>query len=79
MSKKKYKNFEEALKRLEEISTLLDSASISLDDSIKFYEEGVEITKFCYDKIHNAELKITELKKSLNDSVSTFDKIKTVE
>lgn len=36
-------NFEEAMKRLEEIVRILESGQISLDDSMKLYEEGVAL------------------------------------
>lgn len=36
-------NFEEAMKRLEEIVRILESGQVSLDDSMKLYEEGVAL------------------------------------
>jgi len=72
MSKKKEQKFEQLLLRLEEISTLLESDDIGLEDSIKLYEEGIELSRKCYDILENAELKVTELKKQLE---SEFDKL----
>ena len=60
MGKKKLK-FEDALKRLEEISELLESDETSLDEMIALYEEGTKLAKYCYDEIKNAELKIEKL------------------
>ncbi len=37
-------NFEEAIKRLEEIVKKLEAGEVSLDDSIKLYEEGLELS-----------------------------------
>lgn len=54
-------NFESALLRLEEITKLLEEPSISLDDSVKLYEEGVLLSDFCTKELKNAELKIIEL------------------
>ncbi len=65
MAKKK-NTFEDSLKRLQEISELLDNEEIGLEDSIKLYEEGIKLTKECYGKLSEAELKVTELKKELN-------------
>lgn len=69
MSKKK-KSFEESLKRLQEISELLEGNDVSLEDSIKLYEEGIKLSKECYSTLENAELKIeklnVELEKELN-------------
>ncbi len=36
-------NFEEAMRRLEEIVRILENGQASLDDSIKLYEEGVAL------------------------------------
>jgi exodeoxyribonuclease VII small subunit len=68
MTKKKTKdNFEENLERLEEISNLLESEEIGLDDSIELFEEGIRLSKACISKLKNAELKITELKGELSE------------
>ncbi|GBD91006.1 exodeoxyribonuclease 7 small subunit [bacterium BMS3Abin04] len=72
MSKKKEQKFEQLLLRLEEISTLLESDDIGLEDSVKLYEEGIELSRKCYSILANAELKVTELKKQLD---SEFDKL----
>ena len=56
--KKKYKNFEEAIARLEEITELLESGNVSLEDSLKLYSESLEISDFCYKKLTEAEKKI---------------------
>jgi exodeoxyribonuclease VII small subunit len=69
---KKNKNFEESLNRLQEISELLDSEDVSLEDSIKLYEEGIRLSKECYSILDKAELKVKtlndELEKELNKS-----------
>jgi exodeoxyribonuclease VII small subunit len=60
--KKKYKDFESAIARLEEITGQLESGEIKLEESIALYTEGVEIAEFCNKKISEAEKKITMLK-----------------
>jgi exodeoxyribonuclease VII small subunit len=57
-TKKKYKDFEAALARLEELTELLESGEKSLEESISFYTEGLEIAKFCSDRLSEAEKKI---------------------
>ena len=49
------------MKRLEEITSLLESGNLSLDDSIKLYEEGAKLSVFCDKKLKEAQLKITQL------------------
>ena len=68
MTKKKSKNsFEENITRLEEISKLLESEEVGLDDAIVLFEEGIKISKSSITALKKAELKITELKKELSD------------
>ncbi len=64
---KKKNNFENDLKRLEQISNLLESNEIGLDDAIALFEEGIKLSKICINKLNDAELKITELKKELSE------------
>ncbi|MCH7770565.1 MAG: exodeoxyribonuclease VII small subunit [Bacteroidetes bacterium] len=68
MGKKKIKNnFEENLSRLEEISNLLESKEIGLDDAILLFEEGIKLSKTCITNLKKAELKISKLKSELSD------------
>jgi len=65
--KKQNNNFEKDLARLEEISSLLDSENIGLEESIALYEEGIKLSKTCLTTLKKAELKITELKKDMSE------------
>lgn len=51
--------YEKAMSRLEEIVSLLEKNDVSLDDSIKLFEEGTRLTAFCSEKLKNAKAKIT--------------------
>ncbi len=53
--------YETALKRLEEIAEKLDSGSLSLDESLKLFEESTKLTIFCNSCLEKAKLKITKL------------------
>lgn len=55
--------FEEALDKLAEINEKLESDEISLDESIKLFKEGLELSKLCQKKLDDAKLEIekTEL------------------
>lgn len=53
--------FEEALSQLEATVKALESGECSLDDSIKLYEKGMNLSKFCYEKINKAKLVIENL------------------
>ncbi len=47
--------FEELLKELDEIVKQLESGELSLDESIKKYERGIELSKLCKDKLMSAK------------------------
>lgn len=56
--------FEDALKRLEKIVADLESGDLSLDDSLKRYEEGVKLSQFCSKKLETARRKVEILVKA---------------
>ncbi len=60
----KVKDFESALKSLEEIVTKLESGDLTLDKSLELFEEGVGISRFCNSKLAEAERKVEILLKS---------------
>ena len=50
--------FEKALSRLETIVTELETGELSLDDSLKIFEEGVKLSKTCLKMLDEAERKV---------------------
>ena len=67
MAKKtKRPTFEEALEQLEEITRALESGGLTLDDSIKAYENGMELKKVCQEMLSHAEKKLEYLEKKEN-------------
>ena len=54
-------NFEEAIKELEKITTELEKGELSLDESVKKFEEGMKLSKKCNSIIEDAERKINIL------------------
>ncbi|MEX0723143.1 MAG: exodeoxyribonuclease VII small subunit [Gracilimonas sp.] len=61
MAEKERLSFEEALKKLESIVGKLEDEDITLEDSVKLYEEGVKISKFCTEILEQAELRIEQV------------------
>ncbi|MBE6766015.1 MAG: exodeoxyribonuclease VII small subunit [Ruminococcaceae bacterium] len=55
------KTFEENIKRLEEIVRILEEGKCSLDESLKLFEEGIELSKKCNITLDDAKQKITLL------------------
>ena len=60
-------SFEKALSELESIVEKLEEGDLSLSDSLSKYQEGVKLTKFCYDKLDSAEEKIELIKKEAGE------------
>ena len=55
--------FEHSLTRLEEIVRKLESANLSLDDAMKLFEEGVQLSRDCQKQLEQAEGKVEILLK----------------
>ena len=59
--------YEDAFNRLQKITELLENGNVTLDDSIKYYEQGILLKNFCEKKLKDAEMKIKNvLDKSKN-------------
>ena len=58
------KTFEKALERLEEIVKMMEEGDMTLDDSLKAFEGGINLSRFCAKKLDDAERKVEMLMKS---------------
>lgn len=58
---KKDMKFEEALNKLAEINEKLSTDDVSLEESVKLFKEGVEITKLCQKKLDDAKQEIEQI------------------
>jgi exodeoxyribonuclease VII small subunit len=56
--------FEEALKKLEKIVDDLEKGDLSLDEALKKYQEGIELSRQCSQRLENAKKKIDVLAKN---------------
>ena len=50
--------FEQAIKRLSEITKKIENGELTLDESVKLYEEGIKLTGACEKMLEEAELKL---------------------
>jgi len=50
--------FEEALQKLEAIVKRLEDGNLSLEESLKAFEEGIRLSRFCSKKLDEAEKKV---------------------
>lgn len=60
MARKKEK-FEEALQKLETIVTQIEEGDLPLEETLKAFEEGVRLARFCAGKLDEAERKVEKL------------------
>lgn len=56
-------DFEKRLGRLEEIVSKMEEGELSLDDSLKLFEEGVKLSRECNSHLEQAEQKVKLLLK----------------
>ena len=54
-------NFEDAMKELEAIVDNMEHGEFSLEESIKQFEHGVNLTKKCQEALREAEQKVSQL------------------
>lgn len=66
-------NFEDAIKKLEEIANRLEKNDLDLDESVTIFEEGMKLSKKCSEILENAEKRITILINDGNDNLTEED------
>lgn len=54
-------SFEKKLNRLEEIVHKMEAGEMSLEDSLKLFEEGVKLSRECNKELTDAEQKVKKL------------------
>ncbi len=68
MNEKK-KNFETSLNDLEKIVRKLEDGDLSLEESLKLFEDGVKLSRECQERLSNAERRIEVLLKDANGEI----------
>ena len=58
MARKKPVQFESALDELESIVEVLEQGELSLEDSLKAFEQGIKLTRECQHALKDAEQKV---------------------
>ena len=67
---KEDKSFEEMMQDLEQIAKELESGNLSLDESVKKFEEGIELSKECSNILESSEKKISILVKNSDNQMT---------
>ena len=60
----KVKDFESALKSLDDIVVQLEASDMTLDRALELFEEGIKVSRFCSSKLEEAERKVEVLTKA---------------
>lgn len=61
--------FEEAMSELEKIVQKLEKGELPLEESIEYFQKGVELSKYCSRKLDEIERKITMLIEEENGNI----------
>lgn len=62
-------NFEQSLKQLEAVVAQMERGDVSLEDSVKLFEEGTKLAEQCKQQLAEAEGKIEVLIKQRNGAM----------
>jgi len=54
-------DFEAALEKLEELVSAMEEGDLSLEDSLKSFEEGIKLTRECQAALEKAEQRVQKL------------------
>ncbi|MEK6565516.1 MAG: exodeoxyribonuclease VII small subunit [Bacteroidota bacterium] len=66
-------SFEDSLNRLEKIVESLEQGQVPLDDALNLYEEGIQLSKACAEKLKAAEMRIKKLAKNADGQFELKD------
>ncbi len=55
--------FEQAFSQLQDLVKRLEGGTLPLEESLKAFEEGVRLTRFCQSSLSGAEQKVEQLMK----------------
>ncbi|HEY8345550.1 MAG TPA: exodeoxyribonuclease VII small subunit [Bacillota bacterium] len=67
------KSFEEALARLEQIIEELDHGELKLEESLRLFEEGVSLARYCNSKLDEAQGRVELLLGVDGENILTKD------
>jgi exodeoxyribonuclease VII small subunit len=61
--------FEKAMEQLEKIVETMESGALSLEQSLKQFEEGMQLSQFCAQKLDETEKKISLIMEKTNSTI----------
>lgn len=68
-------DFEQAITELDHIVRTLEQGELPLEQSLALFERGVKLSRFCHDRLEDAEKRIHVLTQSggLRDETAAFE------
>lgn len=67
----KPEDFERSFQELENIVRRLEGEELSLDESLKLFERGIGLSRFCHEKLREVESKIERILSDARGEPST--------
>lgn len=64
-------DFEASIEQLEGLIDQMESGELSLEESLKTYEQGVRLTRQCQKALSDAQLKVDALLREHSDQIET--------
>ena len=71
--KKKETSFEKDLERLESLVNKMESGDATLEQSLVWFEEGMDLIRSCQAELNNAEQKVQELIQNTDGKIDIKD------
>lgn len=65
----KVKNFEKAMKELEDLVAKLEQGELTLEESLHLFEQGIKLSRSCSKMLDDAEQKVNILVKDKNGEI----------
>ena len=69
MSESQTRSFELALEALENRVRKLEAGDMPLEEALSLFEEGIELTRECHEKLDAADQKIVELTRGMDSEI----------
>jgi exodeoxyribonuclease VII small subunit len=70
----KNRSFEEALSALENRVRKLEAGELPLEEALGLFEEGIELTRECHEKLDAADQKIIELSRGMDEEIQETER-----
>lgn len=74
MSDSQPRTFEKALEALENRVRKLEAGDMPLEDALSLFEEGIELTRECHEKLDAADQKIVELTRGMDNDIEETER-----